>query len=271
MKALFEIFSPFENQNTTLTCQVSENHLIIKISDKENRVQQGIGIYEIENIENYLSEFESFFQSHEWLAKPFHKIEIFFANREVVFVPFHLYDRSENENVLKLIHGDLDDRPGIIEVDMLTQQSVYAVYKVPKELYQLIKSTFPGGRFTHLFSCVVKREPPEQLLSVNFIGKKAIVALAHKNKWQFVREFDFDSVQDVLYQLLNICAQYELVDTPLEVGGLIERNSTLFMEIYKYFQQVTLAQLPDGLEYHEDILRYPVHYFSSYFHLTPCE
>jgi hypothetical protein len=55
------------------------------------------------------------------------------------------------------------------------------------------------------------------------------------------------------------------------VSGLIEKDSVLYKEIYKYFETIDFASLPAAYTYVEGITRQPPHYFSHIFAIDSCE
>lgn len=265
MKALFEIFSPVVTAQCRLSCQIGLDHFVFTISDETGKRQQGIGVYEVEQKEDAINEIEQFLKSNEWLQKDYLATQIFYTNKDLVFVPFSVFDRNKIDEVLNLIHGDLKPFDTVAQADILSDLSTYAVYRVAKKLHEILVSHFKNVTFGHLYSCYIRRPSLEQMLTVNFVGKKALLALAKDGKWQFVKELNFEGSQEVLYHLLNIASQYEIENIPLHIGGLIDKDSTLFMEIYKYFQDVRFSSLPESFQFHEDLVKYPAHYFTPYF------
>ena len=65
--------------------------------------------------------------------------------------------------------------------------------------------------------------------------------------------------------------QLEIENIPVEISGMIERNSALSLEIHKYFNSVSFAELPAGSNYSEKITKHPSHYFSYIFAVDSCE
>jgi hypothetical protein len=97
------------------------------------------------------------------------------------------------------------------------------------------------------------------------------VRLVKNGTTQLINTFNYQTAEDVSYTLLNICQQFDVPNIALTISGLLERKSALFKEIYKYFETIEMAPLPDCQEYHEEILAYPSHYFSHNFAIDPCE
>ena len=86
----------------------------------------------------------------------------------------------------------------------------------------------------------------------------------------FINTFSYNTNEDVLYILLNTCQQFEAENIAVEISGMIEINSILAEEIYKYFSSVSFAKLPAGCNFSEEIQRLPSHYFSYLFETDVC-
>ncbi|MEO6638497.1 MAG: DUF3822 family protein, partial [Ginsengibacter sp.] len=84
-------------------------------------------------------------------------------------------------------------------------------------------------------------------------------------KLLLVNSFNYKTAEDVSYTLLNICSQFQMDNLTIEASGLIEKNSALYKEIYKYFEQVSFADMPEGISFTDDVLTYPPHFFYHLF------
>ena len=188
-----------------------------------------------------------------------------------MLVPFALYDSSQNNEVLNLVHGDLQT-PSTLLTDVITKEGIYNVFRVSTPVYTAVQSQFPHAVSTHQYTGMLhQKERDKNKLSVIFYSQKIVVALFKNDKYHLFNSFNYRTAEDVSYTLLNICRQFEVPDIDLEISGLLEKNSALFKEIYKYFTNITFAVLPDGCKYSDDILQYPSHYFSHIFAFDSCE
>lgn len=105
---------------------------------------------------------------------------------------------------------------------------------------------------------------------VIFYSYKMIVSLFVEGKCLLINSYDYQYAEDVSYYLLSIREENNIDNIALEVSGFIEKNSTLYNELYKYFKDISFARLSPLCEYSEDILHYPSHYFCHLFDLDPC-
>ena len=272
MKTLFEILPALHNNEYELRCEISVEHLAVLIENKATNTQEGIAVYQFESTISEVNELQDFFSYHPILSGDFKSVQIFYAFKESVFVPFNLYNSATNAETLNLVHGDCRNYATFLGADIIIDRSVYNIYLVPQLVHKALQTKFKHATFSHSYSSILKKEAPKNdCLSITFYPKKMIIALSINSKWHLVNEFGFESPQEALYVLLNICQQFDKQNMPLEISGFIEKESALFMEIYKYFSQVNFSTLPENYTYQEPILKYPAHYFSALYDLTPCE
>ncbi len=108
-------------------------------------------------------------------------------------------------------------------------------------------------------------------LLVIFYSQKVVVDLIKDGKHQLINTYSYTAPQDVSYILLAICQQADIKNIHLVISGLIEDNSALYKEIYKYFDNIELSRFREGYQYAEGITTLPSHYFSYIFDLDLCE
>ncbi len=89
-------------------------------------------------------------------------------------------------------------------------------------------------------------------------------------KLLLINSFPYKTAEDVSYILLNTCRQLEIKNIPIEVSGLIEKDSSLYKELYKYFNMVSLASLPVEVHFPGKTDTHPPHFFSHFFAVDSC-
>jgi hypothetical protein len=89
---------------------------------------------------------------------------------------------------------------------------------------------------------------------------------------QLVQTFTYSSPEDVLYYLLKICKEFDMSqqEVKLSISGLIEKDSSIYRELYKYFIYPDFEILPDGISLADALNKYPDHYYSSISKLATC-
>ena len=273
LKPVFEIKDDINPASCELLCEISDEGFTYLVKDEEKNMVVAFAVYHFNTHMHgsFSSIFQKIFEEQEVLNENFKKIFLIYSLPESVLIPFSLYNSKKNGEIMNLIHGDLSANR-VILTDMLMEQKVYNSYRVPIELITEIRNKFPVAEAFHQYSVLMKNSSPgRNKLSVIFYPKKIVVVLEHGGKLQLMNSYSYNTPEDVSYHLLNACRQFEIDNIPVEVAGLIERDSELYKEIYKYFESVSFHKSPKGISLSEKIDTYPPHYFSHFFAVETCE
>lgn len=275
MRTVFEILSSdFEEEKCTLLCEVSNEGFSFCIREDETNSFLGLAIYHYDKSKptvGFPIALQIIFHQKEILSKKYKKVCMVYSFPESVLVPFSIYKREKCDNLLNMMCGDLNANE-MIFTDVISSQSMYNCYRIPQATCEMVQNQFPQAICIHQYSLLLKNQPVEDnQLSVIFNSQKIIVLLIKDNKFQLINSFDYETPQDVSYILLNICSQFGISEIPLQLNGLIEEKSSLYNEIFKYFKKIEFAPLPANSHFSEEILKYPPHYFSYIFAISPCE
>ncbi len=276
MRTVFEILPPssVDTDNCILLCELSSEGFSYTIKNEDQNSFLGLAVYHYDKTTppvGFPIALQILFHQQEILSKNFKKIMINYSLPQSVLIPFSLYNRQQNSDVLNLIHGDLQDNDTIL-TDVIIQQATYNSYRVPTAIYDVIQSQFPNVVSAHQYSVLLKQPlSVENKLSVIFYSQKMVVLLIKDGKHQLINTYNYHTAEDVTYTLLNICQQFEVKNIDLQISGLLEQNSALYKEIRKYFNSIELTSFPEGKNYSEEISEYPSHYFSHIFAIDSCE
>ena len=275
MKPVFEILpDAVDAEKSILVCEISNQGFSYAIKNEDQNIYVGLAVFHFnknavgQNDANILKEIIG---GQSLLSQKFRKVCVIFSYSESVLVPFELYNLTENENVLNLIHGDIQNK-AVILTDLVVEKKVYNAYRVPADILKIISETFPNAVNRHQYSALLKQTTEtENKLLVIFYPQKIVVRLIKGGDVEFINNFDYRTAEDVSYILLNVCKQFEVANVPLEVSGLIDKDSGLYKEIYKYFEPIEFATLSEESNYVEAINQHPAHYFSHIFAFDTCE
>ncbi len=272
MKPLFEILSEnVDAVKSCLTCEIADEIFSFTIRDEEQNAYVAVALYQFEkNDKGIVEDLNSLFNQHTFLKDHFAKTRLIFSHNESVLIPFNLYSSLENGNVLNLVHGDITGND-LVQTDLVTEAGVYNAYRISKELSEFFSNSFPGAAKTHLYSALLKTQQSGDSISLIFYPDRFTLKLNVKYKTQLINTFNYAVAADVSYILLNVCERFRLQNLPIIISGLIDQDSTLYKEIYQYFETVDFATLPEGSHYSDTIKEQPAHYFSHLFALASCE
>lgn len=274
MRTVFEILpSSFNAENSKLICEVSDEGFTFCIKDEMKNSFIGLGVYHFEKKKASVGlsiALQVFFHQKEILSEKFKSICIVYSFPESALVPVSLYNKEKKSSLMNTLFGDLNEKERIL-TDEISEASMYNCYRIPDSIVEVLQEKFPSFSNIHQYSLLLKKPIKEtELLSVIFYSNKIIVSVLKDGKYHLINHFNYKVPEDVSYTLLNICRQLDIKNPPLFISGLIEESSPLFKELYKYFEKIELASLPEGYLYSEDITRFPSHYFSHIFAADSC-
>ncbi len=275
MRTVFEIMPASANtENCTLICEFSTDGFTYVIKDEVDNIFLGVSVYHYDKAipsVGFPIALQILFHQHPLLSKNYKKTVINYSLPQSVLTPFALYNREQSQDVLNLICGDIGDTDPLL-TDVIAAQSVYNSYRVPAAVYEVIQSQFQHPVSNHQYSVLLSQPPTaDNSLQIIFYAHKIVLSFIKEGKHQLINTYNYKAPEDVTYILLTICSQFDVKDIPLKISGLIEENSALFKELHKYFSTIELTSLPDDVNYHEEILKYPAHYFSHIFAIASCE
>jgi Protein of unknown function (DUF3822) len=274
LKAVFEILpGAVEAEKSILVCEISNEGFSYAIKNESQNLYVGAAVFHFDkngSSNDHSAVLETILQQELLLNNTFKKVVIMFSYAESLLIPFELYNSAENENVLNLIHGDLQNNVSILS-DRIPERNIYNIYRVPSAILNTLNQKFTGAVNLHQYSILLKQVlANEHKLFVLFYPRKIVLRLIKDGKLEFINNFYYKTAEDVSYVLLNVCNQFDIENVAVEVSGLIDKDSGLYKEIYKYFESIMLATLPLNSNYSEEINQFPSHYFSHIFAVDSC-
>jgi hypothetical protein len=274
MKKIFEILpASVDATNCVLLCEMSNEGFSFAIKNEAEKTFSGLGVYHFDKstpVGGFPIALQIVFHQNKLLASDFKKVVIVYSFEESVLVPFSLREIINEADVLNLVHGDLSANDTILS-DVIAEKEVYNYFRIPTSVLDVLHAQFPNAEHFHQYSFLLKGSVEENnKLSVIFYSQKMVVSLIQNGKFQLINTYNYNNPQEVSYTLLNICQQFNADGILVEISGLVEKKSPLFKEVYKYFENVQLAVLPENTQLSEDIQEHPSHYFNHIFALDSC-
>jgi hypothetical protein len=201
----------------------------------------------------------------------FKKIHLNWCFNESILVPHEYFDATKAANMIELVYGDA--MPGTVQNELVTSHNLHLLYKIPALVKTVFANWAPFCIQTHQNSVVLNfYKENKDLLYCHFYTEHLTILLRKKGQLQIIQNFDFTTPEDVAYQLLNVCRSFEVAANAatLVVSGMIDTNSNLYNELYKYFLKIDFAALPVNFNYTSKIKEHPAHYFSHLFATAAC-
>ncbi|MCW3119156.1 MAG: hypothetical protein JWM28_3238 [Chitinophagaceae bacterium] len=226
--------------------------------------------YETDDEEKLLN---NVFAAHDEFNLHFSEVLINYSFPQSVTVPSKFYNYGDGKKMLQLMHGDEEGEAVLAE--HLPEWQLYNVYEVPKPVYGWISRRFHSGKYWHSYTSSLNNflaDAGSDSFLVDFKTGQFSVIVIKAGKFQLAQTFAYTEPADVLYYLLKICNEFSVSqkEVKLVLSGFLEKQSTLYRELYNYFVRVSFQQIPDFIKLSGSFEEYPAYFFSSLFKLATC-
>ena len=205
------------------------------------------------------------------LQEKFSKINIIYAFPTAMLVPKLFINSTNTKELLELHSCDISD--AYIRSDFNYKQDIQTIYAVPKQIDGVLSYLFSAESSMHQYGLLpaITTFRTHHLYCIFGIGQFTVM-LIKEGKLQCIQSYSFKVPEDINYFLLQLCESFEIStdDVELQLNGMIDQKSGLYEVLHNYFLQIRFGTLPANFTYPEDILQYPVHYFSHLFELIAC-
>jgi hypothetical protein len=160
--------------------------------------------------------FDHRFAEEPLLARPELVIAIYVLTDKYVVVPNELYDPITSKDWLKNIYFVEENEN--VDAFHINEEKVQYVYAWPSAIKGLASRYCPNARFLPLgafqFTQLYKADSAIQVAITN----NAVVATYYKHrKLQWHQVFKYQSTEDIVYRLMQVCNQYQQPTDELDV------------------------------------------------------
>lgn len=211
------------------------------------------------------------FDLHPELKEPFFYSVVAYDIPKMQFIPSEYYQYEDAKLHLETIYGFEKDE--MIISEQLPEKKMFGIYRLPPGLHDELRKNLPGGKFWHLNSVQMKSNSfTEDVISIDFKPDDFSIIVFKAGKLQLTNTIPYTTPEDVVYHLLNICQQLLLPQqtTQIILSGLIEKDSAIYRELYKYFIRLEFASLGDKFKIGEVFKEHPEQYFTTISKLSQC-
>ena len=269
MKPVFEIIpEAIFFHETGLICEISRDGFSYVFENDGDKRFHGLSVFHFDNTGDIPGKMKEIFNEQPLLHKKYKKVFVSYSGDECSLLPEEMYKPGQNEMLLNALYGDLHN--SAIATDLIADKKIYNVYRMPAAIHQVMVEQFPLAAFSHQYSLLIKQDVPGDLLKIIFYKDRFVAVLMKGGELQIIQTYPYQSAADVVYNLLNVCRQFNMKDVPLRIGGMIEIDSDLHTEIAHYFSNITFDELPAEYEFTDSLKQLPPHYFSHLYSIALC-
>jgi hypothetical protein len=270
LKKIFSIKAENVAAGNLLVIRLGNGHFSYAVCSGEGKVIDELGYYTLSEAldENSLMQI---YQQEDALRHQFDNTRIGLDFAESVMVPAMQASNFPARAAIELQYG----QPGPVEYrsETIRGWQLNNHYAVPAGILQWLQTHFANALFTQGYSadlCRVEGTDFEGALSLDFRAEEFTVIASRSNKLLLTQTYPYENPADVLYYLLRLAQEFGFSQQEVRVylSGLIEKESSLYRELYQYFIHVRFReaawQFPDSSEL------LPAHYFAALYDLAQC-
>jgi hypothetical protein len=218
------------------------------------------------------NDYKSFFEGIGSLNNRYYQTAIGYDSNESVQIPSVVYKYEDGQLNLDATFGKSVHTAVVSE--NVPGWNLYNVYRLPSSLHSAISWKFLSAKSWSIHSVWLKGHASknDEAMIIDFKTDEFSVVILKNNKLLLAKTFSYTSPEDVLYYLLKCCQQLNLSQqtVKLSLAGLIEKDSAVYRELYKYFINLEFESLSAEVKLSEALTIHPEHYFSSISKLAAC-
>lgn len=218
------------------------------------------------------NDYKSFFEGIESLNNRHYQTAIGYDANESVQIPSAIYRYEDGQLNLEAAFGKTVHTTVVSE--NLPGWNLYNIYRLPSNLHSAISWKFLSAKSWSIYSVLLKGHSSknDEVMIIDFKTDEFSLVVVKNNKLLLANTFLYSSPDDVLYYLLKCCQQLNLSqqEVQLSLSGLIEKDSAVYRELYKYFIHLEFESLSADVKLANGLAAHPEHYFSSISKLAAC-
>ena len=217
-------------------------------------------------------EYKKFFEETGALNNRYYQTAIAYDVNESVQIPAVIYKYEDGHLHLDAIYGR-NIHTTVVSENM-AGWNFYNIYRLPSDLHSAASWKFLSAKSWNIYSVLLKNISlnKDDVMIIDFKTDEFSFVVLKDNKLLLAKTFIYTSPEDVLYYLLKCCQQLNLSQQAvrLSLSGLIEKDSAIYRELYKYFINLEFGTLSADVKLAEALSVHPEHYFSSISKLAAC-
>jgi hypothetical protein len=282
VKPAFQIEAPNITDEDLLQCrllvEVNAHSFIYTLLNQRNMGPLVIKYFQLDQEKNkHLTEtLREILQGDPLLKRTVKETLLVYNFPESSLVPEPLFSMDTNKEIIDIVHGNL--QKGLVLSEKIPWWELFNIYRISPELHHLLQQQFTAGKYWHFYSLLLKSYKMfdsgegQDCLKVIFYPDKMVALVIKKGKVHLMQTFHYHDARDVSYHLLNTCRQLGINPEEIRVlvGGLIDRQSALSEELFKYFLQIDFEKIDESIKITDELKELPLHYFSSILKMAVC-
>ncbi|MBI9033735.1 MAG: DUF3822 family protein [Bacteroidales bacterium] len=276
-----ESLSKSETKKYLLSIQLSLNGLSFCLLDTDLNKFVALETYRFDGVTDSISlckHVETLILSHDFLHKPFRKVQVLYETLKTTLIPDPLFDQAEKELYLQFNH--VTDQFEQTLFDHLPTVGAHNVYAIPDCIKYKLGKFYQGVKFVHHSSVLIetilrkyKNKVPDKRAFVNVRDNYLDIVVIQAEKLLYYNAFNYRTIDDFLYYILYTFEQLHVnpEEVHLSMTGNIEKRTSLYDLVNSYVRNVSLGERNAVFKYSHVLEDIPVHQFYTLFDISICE
>ncbi|MEJ7611886.1 MAG: DUF3822 family protein [Ferruginibacter sp.] len=257
-----------------LLAEAGKDEISFLLYSKDPFVLQGFYTY---SFNKHISDSETaafikeIIQKEPVLQQSFLSCNVVYNQKECTVIPGEYFSDGHKHHVCDLMFGE--DRTAFCFTEDIKDADMKLVYRVPSKVHESLKEAFPSAAFSH--AAAQQASPVKHtgnVLECIVYHNTVKMLLFKEGHFQLLQYAEYTVPADICYYLLNICRQFDVSPGPVKLllSGMVDEDSNLYKEIYRYFLHVNLLQLNPGVGVADKLNVQPHHFYSHLSSLAQC-
>ena len=280
LKATFDIVPESTKQedvqNSLLLMEVGDRVFSYVLYNKQQQRFVGLRQYNLDFIPGkpVMEALQEILAGDELLQYHYRESFVIYHYSDSNLLPEKFFHIELNKPVTELVFGNA--HKGLLLSEKVPGWNVYNIYRIPREAHSVMQQKFAAGKYWHYYTIMLsgieKKESGNGIIRVIVSADRFVAAVFRNNTLQLLQTYNYDTPDDVSYQLLAICEQCKLSneEVVLKISGLVDEQSILYQELFKYFLHLEWEAPEAGAKLHEGFEAFPAHYFSPLLNMALC-
>ncbi|HEY0299544.1 MAG TPA: DUF3822 family protein [Arachidicoccus sp.] len=251
-----------------LHLEVGASHIALTAFDEYKIAAHDFEFYGFDLNDNFENVLSQVYAQSVFLKHDYKHIKIIWENAHAQYVPACFYNDSVSDAIDAFTEKSLAKQKRLLKKN----DSFVIPFSVDEDKWQLLHKEFSHAEDSHKYYEIIHQSfasanDDKLHLLLIFYPNHFIITAQKNGKLQFINSFVFSSGTDVVYYLLNTAKQLNtsISESLVTLSGLIDGDSALFQEIYKYVPHIDVDSAENATFLKENFSEYPSHFFVPFF------
>lgn len=276
-----ELFDETLDINSTeiydLSVQISPDSFSFAILDTIRNKFVLIRSFEPEENKYFNSdELDELINKDDFLSRPYKKVNILMPSKRFTIIPAPLFDPAKKDEYFNFNH--IPESDNIIITNKLNDPESFIVASVPKSVYEVITTHYPGVYPCHhikpLFTNIshTRRNVNGDHIHIHVEREYFNLVIFRANILKFCNTFSYRNITDILYFVLNVFKTMDIKqEETIYFSGLTEKYDDLSSNFAIYVRNVKFAEPTGNFTFSYVFNDLELHRYLNLFSIVNCE